>query len=92
MAVGAIGSVTSTLYNPYVYNTNSLSKASLNKINAIPDDVTKAKTEVEPYSNDLNVNPLSVGETKNFADVLMSQMSRSSYKQAQVLATNPFEM
>ena len=93
MAVGAIGSVTTTSYNPYVYNTNRVSAASLNKIKSIPDDATKGGLDFTSLSNDKvdNINPLRPGESKNFADILMSQMSSGAYRQSQLLATNPLD-
>ncbi len=92
MGVGAVGGVTTTFYNPYVYNTNTVSRASLDKVSAIPDDATKGGAEYIGALKEeqaVNVNPLKPGESKNFADILMSQMSQASLRQAELLATNP---
>ena len=90
MGIGAIGSAVATTYNPYIYNTNSVSSASLNKINAIPDDATKGGADFTGViKENENINPLKPGQTSNFADILMSQMSMSAVRQADLLATNP---
>jgi len=90
MGIGAIGAVSSTIYNPYVYNSNRVTSASLNKISSIPDDVTSEKLDYSLLvsNNTENVNPLKPGETKNFADVLLSQMSESALRRDDLLATN----
>ena len=68
MNIGAIS------FQPYIYNTNYLSGASLNKVNAISDDLVSAKTDysglVEEQSNQ---NPLRRGETRDFAGILRQQ-------------------
>ena len=72
-----------------VYNTNEVSKASLGSVNKIPDDVLQSKVDYE--SNQENVNPLKMGETKNLGDVIMSQMSMSNLNAARVMKA-PEEM
>ena len=68
MNIGAIS------FQPYIYNTNYISRASLNKVNAISDDLVSAKTDysglVEEQSNQ---NPLRKGETRDFAGILQQQ-------------------
>lgn len=91
MGVGAVGGIMTASYNPYVYNTNGVSSASLNRISAIPNDATQGGVDFSSPSRVENVNPLKPGETKNFADVLLSQMSAGSMRQAQLLASNPIE-
>lgn len=68
-AIGAVGSFQS--YQPYIYNTNSVSRNSLNAIGKIGNDLTKSHIE---FPSDETINPLAKGETANFADVLNSQM------------------
>jgi len=41
MGIGAISGFGAVSYNPYIYNSNSVSSASLNKIKSIPDDATQ---------------------------------------------------
>ncbi len=81
MGIGAIG------FQPYVYNTNAISPASMNRVKPIGDDVTKAaSTDYSAlYSDDLNENPLRRGETKNFADILESQLALGRQNAARVM-------
>lgn len=91
MGVGAIGAVSGAVYNPYVYNTNTVSSASLNKVNAIPDDVLRGGVDYKGLTTEAvteNVNPLRPGETKNFADVLLSQFAASAMRRDDLLSTN----
>lgn len=73
MGVGAIGAVGT--YQPYVYNTNTLSRSSLNPIGKIDNNVSKSHfdNQISPYAGE-TLNPLEKGETANYADVLNSQM------------------
>ncbi len=77
-------------YTPYVYNTNIVSKASLGSVNKIPDDVLSSKVGYESSEQE-NINPLKMGETKNLGDVIMSQMSMGYLNAARVLKS-PEEM
>ncbi len=81
MRIGAVG------MSPYIYNTNMLSSLSMNRISAIPDDVTSQQLDyTDLVSDDFeNINPLSKGQSGNFMDILMSQMSMSRYHQAKVM-------
>jgi len=69
MTVGAIG------FQPYVYNTNSVSRASLNSIKGISEDVLNSKVDYTGLStsND-TTNPLKMGSSSNFMEILSSQM------------------
>lgn len=78
MRIGAIG----MYYRPYIYNTNTVSSNSLNKIAKIEDDALKSNVD---YSNDQNENPLRMGETKNFADVLAMQMQLGMNNAARIM-------
>lgn len=75
MGIGAIGS-SGAMYgvSAYVYNANSVSSKSLDKVNKISDDVLDSKLEVENYNADENMNPLKMGETRDFAAILEEQM------------------
>ena len=80
MGIGAIGS------NPYIYNTNYLSEASLNRVKPVDNDVTKASTDYNALTDDsLNVNPLKRGQTANFVDILESQMAQSRANAARIM-------
>ena len=70
MGVGAISG-----FQPYIYNTNSVSASSLNRISAVDNDVTSS--HIKPTANDYSqetINALERGETADFAGVLAMQM------------------
>ncbi len=90
MAVGAVGAIGSMAYDPYIYNTRQVSSASLNAIDRISDDATKGGVDfssVNKAEEQVNINPLKKGESANFADILLSQMSMSQMRQAQLLGS-----
>lgn len=85
MGIGAIGGLA---YSPYIYNTNTVNSASLNRVKPVEDDVTKASTDYSALTdNSLNENPLKKGESANFVDILESQMAMSRQNQARLMAT-----
>ncbi len=78
-----IGSVTA--YRPYIYNTNTLSANSLNPISGIDDeDLTENRIDIsglqKAYSE--NVNPLKVGETKDYEGTVDMQFAQGMQKAA----------
>ena len=83
MRVGGIGSA---MVQPYIYNTNTVSRNSLNKVSGISDDVTKSKTDFSGLSeSDKNTNPLKMGETKDFAGILAQQFFTGQMNAARVI-------
>ena len=86
MRIGAVGA------SPYIYNTNSISSASLNKIDAIGSDVASGKTDFSGLTSvGENENPLKRGETKNYADVLGMQMQMGMMHAVSMMDQTPFE-
>ncbi|MBQ7588655.1 MAG: hypothetical protein IJT37_11600 [Lachnospiraceae bacterium] len=85
MRIGAVGA------SPYIYNTNRVSSASLNKIDAIGSDVTSGKTDFSGLTSGENENPLKRGETKNYADVLGMQMQMGMMNAVSLMDKTPFE-
>ncbi len=81
MRIGAIA------FQPYVYNTNAVSAASLNRISALPEDGTKRRTDFSEPDGQENVNPLAKGQSANFMDILSSQMAMSRSKSAMLLGS-----
>lgn len=69
-----VGAVSMAMPMPYIYNTNNVSRASLNKIKPIEDDLLDTKTDFSDLAKEENTNPLAIGETKDFATVLDMQM------------------
>jgi hypothetical protein len=79
MRVEPIGS------EPYVYNTNRVSSASLNKVNPISNDLNERKTDfTEINKREENTNPLRPGQTKNFQEVVDKQMAESERNAARI--------
>ncbi len=74
---------------PYIYNTSRVSSASLNKISGIDDDVTSQKTDFTGLTDDANENPLKMGESKNFMDIIASQMAMSQSNAARLVPNAP---
>ena len=86
MRIGAVGS------SPYVYNTNSVSSASLNKIKGIGSDTTASRSDFSGLTQEaVNENPLKLGETKNFVDIVGMQMQMSRMNASRVMDVSPFE-
>ena len=81
MQIGALS------FRPYIYNTNTLSRASLSRISGIQEeDITSSKTDYSSLTDmSLNENPLKPGETLNFDDVLEEQMQMSRMNQSRVM-------
>ncbi|MCR5108049.1 MAG: hypothetical protein K6B28_07780 [Lachnospiraceae bacterium] len=84
MQVGGIG----TSYSmPYIYNTNSISSASMNKIQGIGNDLLTSKTDFSALTDEQqNVNPLKRGETVDFNGILKEQMEKSRQNASRVMS------
>ena len=78
MQVGAIGSEISAMYySPYIYNTNKISSASLDKVQPIDNDVSSSKYDFSGLVSAETENPLKRGETSNLEDLINMQFSMS---------------
>ncbi|MCR5001879.1 MAG: hypothetical protein K6A71_08805 [Lachnospiraceae bacterium] len=85
MRIGAVGA------SPYVYNTNAVSSASLNKIRGIGSDTAASRSDFSGLTETaVNENPLRLGETKNFVDVMDMQLQIGRMNAARVMDVNPF--
>lgn len=62
MTIGAIS------FQPYVYNVNSISPASMNRLSRISDDVLDKKVDYSELAE--NENPLQKGQTLDFQGFL----------------------
>ena len=73
MRIGAVGFQT---YQPYIYNTNTVSGNSLSRVKPISDDLLSSGTDFSGMTDEeqQNLNPLRRGETVNFANVIAMQM------------------
>lgn len=77
MTIGAVS------FQPYVYNVNAVSPASMNRLSRISDDVLDKKTDFSGLVE--NENPLKKGQTLNFQDMLRMQMQRGWRNAARVM-------
>jgi len=76
MQIGSVG------FRPYIYNTNTVSPSSMNKIAAIGKDALASKTDVSALTSDEakkseTTNPLKRGESLDFAGIIQMQMQMS---------------
>lgn len=79
MTIGAIS------FQPYVYNVNAISPASMNRLSRISDDVLDKKTDYSGLTKAENENPLKKGQTLNFQDMLAMQMQRGQNNAARIM-------
>lgn len=79
MTIGAIS------FQPYVYNVNAISSASMNRLSGISDDVLDKKTDYSGLTQAENENPLRRGQTLDFQGMLEMQMQRGRSNAARVM-------
>lgn len=77
MTIGAIS------FQPYVYNVNAVSSASMNRLSRISDNVLDKKTEYKGITE--NENPLKKGQTLDFQGMLEMQMQRGRRNAARIM-------
>lgn len=78
-----VGAVSMAMPMPYVYNTNTVNRASMDKIKPIEDDVLASKTDFSGLTEE-NTNPLAVGQTKDFAGILEMQLQMGAQNAARL--------
>ena len=80
-------------FSPYVYNTNTLSAGSLNKIKPIEDDALASKTDVSALTQNSEAqettNPLKRGESLDFQGILDMQMQMGKMNASRVMQEAP---
>lgn len=79
MTIGAIS------FQPYVYNVNSISPASMNRLSKISDDVLDKKIDYSGLAKAENENPLKKGQTLDFQGMLEMQMQRGRYHASRIM-------
>ena len=79
MTIGAIS------FQPYVYNVNAISPASMNRLSRISDDVLDKKTDYSDLAKAVNENPLEPGQTLDFKSMLEMQMQRGRSNAARMM-------
>lgn len=83
MTIGALNTFNS---QPYVYNTNTVSAASMNKLSRISDDVLDKKVDYSDLADESkNINPLKKGQTLDFQSMLEMQMQRGQNNAARIM-------
>ena len=88
MRIGGIGYV----YPTYVYNPNTVSAYSLNKLSRISDDVLDKKTEyTRPEPEEENQNPLRKGQTRDFEGILAKQMQQGQSRAERMITGGTFK-
>jgi hypothetical protein len=81
-----IGAIDAYSFQPYVYNTNTVSAASMNKLSKISDDVLDKKIDYSELTEEAqNENPLKKGQTIDFQGVLERQMQKGFQNAARVM-------
>ncbi len=85
MTIGAIS------FQPYVYNVNAISPASMNRLSKISDDVLDKKTDYSGLTEAENENPLKRGQTLDFKGMLEMQMQRGRSNAARIMKTGAEE-
>lgn len=80
MNVGAVS------FQPYLYNVNRISASSMGKVQPLTNDTEKSRIDFSSLTGE-NENPLRMGESKNFMDILSSQMQMSRSNAARILQT-----
>lgn len=83
MTIGAIGAYS---FQPYVYNVNTISAASMDKLSRISDDVLDQKIDYsELVEVNRNENPLKKGQTLDFQGMLEKQMQKGRLNAAKIM-------
>ena len=79
MTIGAVS------FQPYVYNVNAISPASMNRLSRISDDVLDKKTDYSGLTKAENENPLKPGQTMDFKGILEMQMQRGRSNASRIM-------
>ncbi len=78
----------SGFYPTYIYNTNYVSKKSLGKVDAIPDDALQG-SKIGYADSSENTNPLRPGTSRDFAGILASQMAMGRMNATRLFRSQP---
>ena len=91
MGIGGVGSAygAGSIYPSYVYNPNTVSSKSMDKLSRISDDVLDKKTEYNNSDVEENQNPLKKGQTIDFEGIVAKQMQQGQNRAARIMAKGP---
>lgn len=80
----------------YMYNTNRISASSMDKVQPVKNEPAKSMTDFSGMTSQQNENPLKMGQSKNFMDIISSQMQMSRANEARIMkasdATQPLDV
>lgn len=81
MRIGGISNV----YPTYVFNPNTVTAKSMDKLSKISDNVLDKKVDYSETAAQENQNPLKKGQTLDFEGVLAKQMQQSQNRAAKIM-------
>lgn len=87
MGIGVIGSAygMGSIYPSYVYNPNTVSAKSMDKLSKISDDVLDKKVDYSEMAAEENQNPLKRGQTIDFEGIVAKQMQQGQNRAAKLM-------
>lgn len=87
MGIGGIGSAygMGSIYPSYVYNPNTVSAKSMDKLSKISDDVLDKKVDYSEMAAEENQNPLKRGQTIDFEGIVAKQMQQGQNRAAKLM-------
>ncbi|MCM1174166.1 MAG: hypothetical protein NC341_03850 [Blautia sp.] len=87
MGIGGIGSAygVGSIYPSYVYNPNTVSAKSMDKLSKISDDVLDKKVDYSEMAAEENQNPLKKGQTIDFEGIVARQMQQGQNRAAKLM-------
>ena len=87
MGIGGIGGAYGvwSIYPSYVYNPNTVSAKSMDKLSKISDDVLDKKVDYSETTAEENQNPLKKGQTIDFEGIVAKQMQQGQNRAAKLM-------
>lgn len=87
MGIGGIGNAygMGSIYPSYVYNPNTVSAKSMDKLSKISDDVLDKKVDYSEMAAEENQNPLKRGQTIDFEGIVAKQMQQGQNRAAKLM-------
>lgn len=87
MGIGGIGGAygVGSIYPSYVYNPNTVSAKSMDKLSKISDDVLDKKIDYSETTAEENQNPLKKGQTIDFEGIVAKQMQQGQNRAAKLM-------
>lgn len=83
MRIGGMGNI----YPTFIYNPNTVSARSMNRLSKISDDVLDKKVDYSEVEAQENQNPLRKGQTLDFEGILAKQMQQGQNRAARIMGS-----